>query len=54
LPRGVSVATMVAVEERDLQTLMQALFDIKTDVKTILELLLDEEDDGEEEETDDA
>jgi hypothetical protein len=42
LPRGVSVATMVAVDERDLQTLMQALFDIKT------------EDDGEEEETDDA
>jgi hypothetical protein len=44
----------LAVDERDVQTLMQALFDIKTDVKTILELMLDEEDDGEEEEEDDA
>ena len=36
------------IDERDVQALMQALFDIKSDVQRIRELL--EEDDGEEEE----
>jgi len=38
----------VDIDERDVQALMQALFDIKSDVQRIRELL--EEDDGEEEE----
>jgi hypothetical protein len=41
------------VNERDLQTIMQALFDIKTDVKIILEVLLEDEN-GEETEEDDS
>jgi hypothetical protein len=45
-------ATILVVNERDVQTVMQALFDIKTDVKKILELL--EEVDGEEEEEADS
>jgi hypothetical protein len=40
------------VDERDLQAIMQALFDIKTDVKTILEVLLEDENGSEEEEDD--
>lgn len=37
------------LEDRDVQTLMQTLFDMRADVRQILELLL-EDDDGEEEE----
>jgi hypothetical protein len=39
------------VDERDVQTLMSTLFDIKTDTLKILDLL--REDDGEEEEEED-
>jgi hypothetical protein len=39
----------LAVDDDDVQTVMQALFDIKTDLKTILDLLGD---DDEEEEVD--
>jgi hypothetical protein len=42
---------MVDLDDRDVQTLMRALFDIRTDVRLIRELLEDE--DGEEEEEDD-
>jgi hypothetical protein len=38
----------VDVDERDVQALMQALFDIRADIKRIRELL--EDDNGEEEE----
>lgn len=31
------------MDDADVQTVIQALFDIKTDVKTILELLLEDE-----------
>ena len=37
------------LEDRDVQTLMQTLFDIRADIRQIFELLL-EDDDGEEEE----
>ena len=39
--------------DRDVQTLFQALFDIRSDVKKVIELLLEDED-GEEEEGDDS
>jgi hypothetical protein len=42
----------VGVDDRDVQTLMRAVFDIKVDVKRILDLLEDE--DGEEAEEDDT
>ena len=40
------------MDERDVQTMMETLFEIKVDVKRILDVLL--EDDGEETEQDDA
>jgi hypothetical protein len=40
------------VEERDIQTVMETLFELKVDVKLILDILL--EDDGAETEEDDA
>ena len=40
------------VDDRDMQTLMQTLFDMKADIKRILDRL--EDDDGEEEEEDDT
>jgi hypothetical protein len=42
----------VDLDDVDVQTLMQALFDIRSDVRTILELLLEDEDGEEEEEMD--
>jgi hypothetical protein len=42
----------VDIDDQDVQTLFRALFEIKHDVKRILEELL--EDDGEEEEEDEA
>ena len=45
-------ASAVDLDDRDMQTLMQALFDIRADVTWIREFLEDE--DGEEEEEDDT
>jgi hypothetical protein len=42
----------LVVDERDVQTVMKALLDIKTDTKRILELL--EEEDGQETKEDDS
>jgi hypothetical protein len=49
---GLGKSSDVDFEERDMQTLMESLFDIKADVKRILRLL--EEEDGEEEEEEDT
>jgi hypothetical protein len=51
LVRSRLAGNAVAVEERDVQTLMTALFKIQSDVAQILRLLV-EDDDGEETEED--
>jgi len=44
-----SVGTLHGMEERDVTVLMQAVFEIKCDVRDLLDLFRGEDDDGQEE-----
>jgi hypothetical protein len=45
-----SVGTLHGMEERDVTVLMEAVFDIRSDVRDLLDMFREEGDDGQEEE----